>query len=321
MHNRWTALRSFHPANNAWSCPLFLYLNDPVLITPSSPPAQQASADPSLRSATAVSGIELPRDGGGGGGARAGGVGGRASISGTPPMPAVEHDSSSSGWLSSLSSPAWYLVGKIESVSSSVARVFVAPSSSTAPGEEHGGGTAAPVIIASAIGGRPGGREGAEQEGEMGDKGTGQGKDGRGNSWWGEGTSRSSSVSESSSENAEEPRRLFLEFYGPVVGVFAALGFPAWLAEFSTVVAAQLCPLLAAMPLLRLSSRGVGEGHSSESAGEFFFGRLSVSIFLRQTRDGRFFFFFFLSFFFVRFPAQGGQTDWTDRLERHSTDR
>lgn len=59
-------------------------------------------------------------------------------------------------------------------------------------------------------------------------------------------------------------RRLYLEFYGPIVGVFSAMGFPGWIAEFLTLVATQLFPILAAAPLLRLSSRGVD---SSGSAG------------------------------------------------------
>ena len=50
-----------------------------------------------------------------------------------------------------------------------------------------------------------------------------------------------------------QKRRIFLEFYGPIVGVFSAVGFPAWLAELATVAATQLCPLLAAAPLLRLN--------------------------------------------------------------------
>lgn len=58
----------------------------------------------------------------------------------------------------------------------------------------------------------------------------------------------------------ESPRRLFLEFYGPVVGVFAGLGCPAWAAEVLTVIFAQVCPLVAAAPLLHLSTRGENHG-------------------------------------------------------------
>ncbi|CAN0515544.1 unnamed protein product, partial [Ectocarpus sp. 12 AP-2014] len=65
----------------------------------------------------------------------------------------------------------------------------------------------------------------------------------------------------------QQPRRIFLEFFGPVVGVFAALGLPAWLSELLTVVAAQLCPLLAAMPLLRLSPRST-KGAGGDSADD-----------------------------------------------------
>lgn len=66
-------------------------------------------------------------------------------------------------------------------------------------------------------------------------------------------------------------RRLFLEFYGPVVGFFSAFGFPSWVAELLTVAATQICPLLCAAPLLRMSTRGVdsrgnaGNGNSRQS--------------------------------------------------------
>lgn len=62
----------------------------------------------------------------------------------------------------------------------------------------------------------------------------------------------------------QQPRRLFLEFFGPVVGFFLWLGFSNRGAELMTVAATQLCPLIAAAPLLRLSTRAVD---GSGSAG------------------------------------------------------
>lgn len=59
----------------------------------------------------------------------------------------------------------------------------------------------------------------------------------------------------------EAPKRIFLEFYGPIVGIFLAMGLSARTSELLTVLAAQACPLLAAVPLLRLSlASGVGGG-------------------------------------------------------------
>lgn len=65
-------------------------------------------------------------------------------------------------------------------------------------------------------------------------------------------------------EKAARPRRLFLEFYGPVVELFKSMGLRQWTAELLTTLAAQLCPLLTAAPLLRLSARPVD---GSETAG------------------------------------------------------
>lgn len=60
-------------------------------------------------------------------------------------------------------------------------------------------------------------------------------------------------------EAEEAPKRIFLEFYGPIVGIFLAMGLSARTSELLTVLAAQACPLLAAAPLLRLSlASGVG---------------------------------------------------------------
>lgn len=70
---------------------------------------------------------------------------------------------------------------------------------------------------------------------------------------------------------SERGRRLFLEFYGPIVGFFASMGFSAWVAELLTMVATQICPLLCAAPLLRMSTRRVD---SRGNAGNKYTGRL-----------------------------------------------
>jgi len=53
-----------------------------------------------------------------------------------------------------------------------------------------------------------------------------------------------------------KPRRLFQELYGPIVGIFVALGFSVWLSELMTVLATNMCPILAIVPLLRLTAVG-----------------------------------------------------------------
>lgn len=69
-------------------------------------------------------------------------------------------------------------------------------------------------------------------------------------------------------EAEETPKRMFLEFYGPIVGIFLAMGLSARTSELLTVLAAQACPLLAAAPLLRLSlASGVGGGHGDGADG------------------------------------------------------
>lgn len=63
---------------------------------------------------------------------------------------------------------------------------------------------------------------------------------------------------------SERGGRLFMEFYGPIVGFFASMGFSTWVSELLTLVATQICPLLCAAPLLRMSTRRV---HSRGNAG------------------------------------------------------
>lgn len=193
-----------------------------------------------------------------------------------------------------------YCLGKVEAASSSVARIFLERSSgdndkSKADGV---GGVTAARTGGSAVGteeqtrrkddGRVSGngssngdgvgteasREEEEQEGRRGgDESGGFRREEEGEEdaerdsakapLFGDGDAPSSEAA----DEGEKKRRLFLEFYGPIVGVFSALGFPAWLSELLTVVATQLCPLLAAMPLLRLSSRGGGGGRGDGDGG------------------------------------------------------
>ncbi len=233
VQNRWTALRSFYPTNNPWSSSLFLYLNDPVLVlsTGGAPSKSTASEGAPSAAATFHSGggdAREDRDGSGGGGS-------------SSMYSSTSEGEGRASWFSlstsTLASPAWYCLGKVEAASSAVARIFLAGSSSSSSSspsvfEEYDGGDGTSSNSRSG-GGGGGGAEGSRK----GDAGTDAGSGAGG--------------------EKEERRRLFLEFYGPIVAAFVALGLPAWLAELLTVIAAQLCPLLCAMPLLRLSSRAV----------------------------------------------------------------
>ncbi|CAM9809847.1 unnamed protein product, partial [Ectocarpus sp. 12 AP-2014] len=278
-HNRWNALRSFHPSTNPWSGPLFLYLEDPILLTPSSSSSSGAQATPPATAATvassssssSVSSKKGPRVGGGG-----------SSVSASPP----------SGWLSTLAWPVTYSLRKVGVLSSP------ANPSQNSSGNDHGASAAAAgeAAIGKGSGGDGGGSDDDRHEcdhapvGGGGGDGGGVGEDDE--VCWREGkkapaevsspvesSSAESSSVESSSTDAgnsgaegvagepQQQRRIFVEFFGPVVGVFAALGLPAWLSELLTVVAAQLCPLLAAMPLLRLSPQST-KGAGGDSADD-----------------------------------------------------
>ncbi|CAM9923702.1 unnamed protein product [Pylaiella littoralis] len=300
-HNRWTALRSLYPTNNPWSSPLFLYLNDPILLTSSSSSSGSpaASLPATKTSSTTASSSEsgiFKGAGGVGRGTSGGGGGG----------------SGSSGWFYMLASPVRYCLGTVENASSSVARILLGDSSGDDDRSDPdlGGGVTAAAAPAAAPAGGPGvGTEerarrkegggdgsdndngghkdgfGAEAPEEQEEQEGRRGGDGSGGSRWREeeaqnqrgserfppaggsfSAAKSSSAasisgdgdapSSAAATDGGDKRRLFLEFYGPIVGVFSALGSPAWLAELLTVVATQLCPLLAAMPLLRLSTRG-----------------------------------------------------------------
>ncbi|CAM9673939.1 unnamed protein product, partial [Ectocarpus sp. 13 AM-2016] len=283
-HNRWNALRSFHPSTNPWSGPLFLYLEDPILLTPSSsssssgaqatPPTTAATvASSSSSSSSSVVSERGPRVGGGG-----------SNVSASPP----------SGWLSTLARPVTYSLWKVGVLSSP------ANTAEYSSGNDHGASAAA---AGEAAGGKGSGGYGGGSDVDrhecghapVGGDGGGVGEDDE--VCWREGKkalaevsspvgsyssekfSAGSSSVESSSTDAgnsgaegaasgpQQQRRIFLEFFGPVVGVFAALGLPAWLSELLTVVAAQLCPLLAAMPLLRLSPRST-KGAGGDSADD-----------------------------------------------------
>lgn len=203
--------------------------------------------------------------------------------------------SSRSGWLATLAWPVTYPLRKV-GVLPSPANTLEDSSgndngtSTAAAGEAAGGkgsgnggisdGDRYECGHASVGGGGGGGGEGEDDEvcWREGQKRTSADVSSRVESPSAESFSAESSSVESSSTGAgsagaegaageqQQQRRIFLEFFGPVVEVFAALGLPAWLSELLTVVAAQLCPLLAAMPLLRLSPRST-EGAGGDSAG------------------------------------------------------
>lgn len=209
--------------------------------------------------------------------------GGGSSGSASPP----------SGWLSTLAWPVTYSLRKVRVLSSP------ANTSEDSFGNDHGASAAA---AGEAGGGKGSGGDGGgsdDDRHECGHASVGGGGGGVGQDdevCWREGkkapaevsspvesysaerlSAESSSVESSSidagisgAEGAagepQQQRRIFLEFFGPVVGLFAALGLPAWLSELLTVVAAQLCPLLAAMPLLRFSPRST-KGAGGDSAG------------------------------------------------------
>ncbi|CAM9896471.1 unnamed protein product, partial [Ectocarpus fasciculatus] len=284
-HNRWNALRSFHPSTNPWYGPLFLYLDDPILLTPSSSSSGKQATPPTTTTATvAASSSSSSSSVASGKWARVGG-GGR-SDSASPP----------SGWLSTLAWPVTYSLRKVG--------VLSLPANTPGGYSGNGGGTSTAAAAEAEGGSGDGGVSDSERHecghasvGGDGGGGGGGGEEGDDEVCWREGkkasaegsspaesfsaesfSAESSSVKSFSTDDgssgaewaAGEPqqqRRIFLEFFGPVVGVFLALGLPAWLSELLTVVAAQLCPLLAAMPLLRLSPRST-KGAGGDSADD-----------------------------------------------------
>lgn len=111
---------------------------------------------------------------------------------------------------------------------------------------------------------------------------------------------------EKGKEGASPQRRLFLEFYGPLVGLFLRMGWSNRTAELLTVVATQLCPLLAASPLLRLNMRTVvSSGNTGSCLG---FG-VRVSHAIKVLPTGAFALPFSVVFFQCKFERYQGNTD------------
>lgn len=270
--NRWTALRSLYPITSPWSSVLFLYLKDPVLKTSSSssfasreasptPPGMSAETSPPR----AGSGTpEFHRDSGGDDGVSdpndslpwSLASDGHSSVGDGPSSLSPSSSSSSSpspsssissSWLSTLWRPTRYCLRAVEGF---VGRIFLEsaqPSfrrrSRNSGADTDGASEAGAAAAVSDVGENEGGG------GYSGGKSKGGG---------------------SADSGDEQPRRLFLEFFGPVVAVFSALGFSTRMAEWLTMMAVQACPLLAAMPLLRLSSRrtvGGDDGGENATAG------------------------------------------------------
>lgn len=70
-------------------------------------------------------------------------------------------------------------------------------------------------------------------------------------------------------QEKEPPRRLFMEFYGPIVTFFLWLGLRNSVAEFMTVLVTQLFPLVTVSPLLRLNTRRVDNSGSAGSSSSW----------------------------------------------------